>query len=62
MEKVKFVKQEVGGLMICEWFKELFVKGMIILCEDVKDKNGEVLLDKLVDSWIYFFCMILLLF
>lgn len=58
-EKVKSVKQEVGGSTICEWFKESLVKGMIILREDVKDKNGEVLLDKLADSWTYFFCTIL---
>lgn len=58
-EKVKSVKLEIGGPTICEWFKESLVKGMIILREDVKDKNGEVLLDKLADSWTYFFCTIL---
>ena len=58
-EKVKTVKQEIGGPAICEGFKESLVKGMIILREDVKAKNGEVLLDKLADSWSYFFCTIL---
>ena len=58
-EKVKTVKQEIGGPAICERFKESLVKGMIILREDVKAKNGEVLLDKLADSWSYFFCTIL---
>ena len=58
-EKVKLVKLEISGPTICEWFKESLVKGMIILREDVKDKNGEVLLDKLADSWTYFFCTIL---
>lgn len=58
-EKVKTVKQEIGGPAICERFKEALVKGMIILREDVKDKNGEVLLDKLGESWSYFFCTIL---
>ena len=59
MEKVKTVKQEINGPAICERFKESLVKGMIILREDVKAKNGEVLLDKLADSWSYFFCTIL---
>ena len=58
MEKVKTVKQEINGPAICERFKESLVKGMIILREDVKAKNGEVLLDKLADSWSYFFCTI----
>ena len=59
MEKVKTVKQEINGPAIHERFKESLVKGMIILREDVKAKNGEVLLNKLADSWSYFFCTIL---
>ena len=58
-EKVKTAKQEIGGPAICERFKESLVKGMIILREDVKAKNGEVLLDRLAESWSYFFCTIL---
>ena len=59
-EKVKNVKKEIGNHVICDLFKEsILMKGMIILREDVKAKNGEVLLDKLADSWTYFFSNIL---
>ena len=59
-EKVKNVKKEIGNQGICDLFREsILMKGMIILREDVKAKNGEVLLDKLADSWTYFYSNIL---
>ena len=58
--KVKNVKLELGINQICNNYKEsILMKGMIILREDVKEKSGELLLDKLADVWNYFFGYIL---
>lgn len=58
--KVKNVKLELGINQICNNYKEsILMKGMIILREDVKEKSGELLLEKLSDVWVYFFGYIL---
>lgn len=55
-EKVKSAKSDIGQDMICILYKEsILMKGMIILREDVKEKSGETLLDKLADIWTHFF-------
>ncbi|EDO37096.1 predicted protein [Nematostella vectensis] len=58
-EKVRAVKTDVGNAKLCEHFKEILVKGMIILREDLKEKSGELLMDKLSSAWLYFFKYIL---
>lgn len=58
--KVKTVKLELGINQICNNYKEsILMKGMIILREDVKEKSGELLLEKLAEVWVYFFGYIL---
>lgn len=59
-EKVKSVKGDIGPDMICILYKEsILMKGMIILREDVKEKTGTTLLEKLADIWKHFFCEVL---
>ncbi len=59
-EKVRVVLESEIGRFICEYYQDsILKKGMIILRENVKEKTGPVLLEKLAVVWREFYTTIL---
>eukprot|EP00794_Sanderia_malayensis_P019915 gene19915-21862_t len=59
-DKVRTVLDSEIGRFICEYYQDsILKKGMIILRENVKEKTGPVLLDKLALVWREFYTAIL---
>lgn len=59
-EKVKSVKTDKGNGVVCNLFKEsILKKGMIIMREDMKEKSGHLLLDKLANAWAHLYSNVL---
>lgn len=59
-EKVRTVLESEIGRFICEYYQDsILKKGMIILRENVKEKTGPILLEKLAVVWREFYTTIL---
>ena len=59
-EKVRNVLESEIGRFICEYYQDsILKKGMIILRENVKEKTGPILIEKLAAVWREFYTTIL---